>query len=227
MRLALIACLLLCSPFASAQDDEGFGDGGDLPPTLEPVTDVYLFDSYGGRIETRLDADLDGDGLVDCAAVIRDDDAETRKLVVLIGFRGDFDQGHAQAGEMAMDPYPLGAASLSVKKGVLIVEDLTGGTSAISSTWRFRYDRDAQRMRLIGDDVSYYSRTNVHDAVEVSTNRLTGQRTRQVLALNVDPAPDDDAAYLPQPETRETVDRDPIWMEDAPSPEDTLALGGE
>ena len=110
---------------------------------------------------------------------------------------------------------------------MLIVEDLTGGTSAISSTWRFRYDRDAQRMRLIGDDVSYYSRTNVHDAVEVSTNRLTGQRTRQVLALNVDPAPDDDAAYLQQPATRETVDRAPVWMEDAPSPEDTLALGGE
>ena len=227
MRLALIACLLLSSPLASAQEDDGFGDGGELPPTLEPATDVYLVDYYGGRIETQLDADFTGDGLVDVAAVMRDDDAETRKLVVQVGFRGDFDQGHGPVGEMAMEPYPLGAASLSVKRGVLLVEDLTGGTSAISSTYRFRYDETHNRMRLIGDDVSYYSRTNNHDALEISTNRLTGQRIRQVMKLNEDPAPDDDAAYLPQPEVRETIDKTPIWMEDAPLPEDTVGFGDD
>lgn len=225
MRLALFACLLLSSPIALAQEDEGWGDGGELPSTLEPVTDVVLFDTYDAQVEVQLDVDLNGDGLVDCAAVMRNEETETRRLVVLLGYRAEFDMGHEPLAEMAMDPYPLGPATLEFKNGVLIVGDLTGGTSAISSTYRFRWDKVETRMRLIGDDVTYYSRTNNHDSLEISTNRLTGQRIRQVNKLNENPTSDDDAAYFPQPEVRETVDLAPIWMEDAPSPETTLGLG--
>ena len=148
-----------------------------------------------------------------------------KEFVVALGYRNEFDMGHEPSGEMAMDPYPLGAASLSVtKKGVLVVEDLTGGTSAISSLYRFRYDKAAHRMRLIGDDVTYYSRTNSHDQLNISTNRLTGLRLRQVGVLNEG---DGDEAYHMQPETRETVPTTPVWMEDAPPPDVTLGLGLE
>ena len=219
MRRLPIALLLF--PFALAA-----AEPSPVPrPVLETMTDEMLVNQYSGRVEARVDGDFNGDGDVDVAAVMRDDEAETRRLVVALGYRDEFDMGHEPSGEMAMDPYPLGAAVLSVtKKGVLVVEDLTGGTSAISSTYRFRYDKGAHRMRLIGDDVTYYSRTNNHDQINISTNRLTGVRLQQVGVLNEG---DGDEAYHMQPETRETVPTTPLWMEDAPSPDVTLGLGSE
>ena len=217
-RLPIALLLLPLSLAATAQAPQ------DLRPVLEPMTDESLASQFTGQVEVRLDADFNGDGEVDTAAVMRDEEAETRRLVVAIGYRTEVDFGHERIGEMAMDPYPLGSATLSAKKGVLVVEDLTGGTSAVSSTYRFRYDKAEHRMRLIGDDVSHYSRTHSHDQVKISTNRLTGLRLRQVGVVNEDGG---DEAYRMQPETRETVPTAPVWMEDAPRPDVTLGLGGE
>lgn len=219
MRRLPIALLLLPLALTAAEPPP------EPRPVLETMTDEMLVNQFSGRVESRIDGDFNGDGDVDIAAVMRDDDAETRRLVVALGYRDEFNMGHEPSGEMAMDPYPLGSATLTVtKKGVLVVEDLTGGTSAISSTYRFRYDKAEHRMRLIGDDVSYYSRTNNHDQVSISTNRLTGVRLRQVGVLNEG---DGDEAYRMLPETRETVPTTPVWMENAPSPEVTLGLDGE
>ncbi|WP_146909958.1 hypothetical protein [Arenimonas daejeonensis] len=217
-RLPTVLLLLTLSLAATAQSPP------DPRPVLEPMTDEMLVNQFTGRVEARIDGDLNGDGDLDTAAVMRDDEAETRRLVVALGYRTEVDFGHEPVGEMAMDPYPLGNASLSVKKGVLVVEDLTGGTSAVSSTYRFRFDKAEHRMRLIGDDVTYYSRTNNHDQLKISSNRLTGLRLRQVGVVNEGAG---DEAYVMQPETRETVPTTPVWMEDAPSPEATLGLGGE
>ncbi len=111
----------------------------------------------GARIETRLDADVTGDGMPDTIFVAASDDR--RVLKVMIAYVDEFDTGYQPVGEVEMDVDPLGAASLSVKKGVLLVEDLTGGTTAIQSLYRYRFDTKARRMRLIGDDVTLYSRT--------------------------------------------------------------------
>lgn len=208
--------LLLMTPLSVA-----LAQGPEPRPLLEPMTDEMLVSQYTGRVETRIDADFNGDGDLDTAAVMRDDEAETRRLVVALGYRNDVDMGHEPIDEMAMDPYPLGDASLSVKKNVLVVEDLTGGTSAIASTYRFRYDPTEHLMRLIGDDVQHYSRTNQHDSVKISTNRLTGQRIRSRDVLT------DDGDYAPQPEVREKVDTTPIYMGTAPDPAVTLGLGGQ
>lgn len=216
-----IALLLLLSPFATASAVEPPVDTAPVVPVLEPPTDDILENDYGGRVEVRLDADLTGDGLVDVAAVMREEDADRRRLVVMRGFRGEFDQDHEPLAEMAMDPFPVGAATLIEKKGVLVVEDLSGGTRAIASTYRFRYDAAAERMRLIGDDVVYYSRTFGHDSVRISTNRLTGLRISRVDKV------DAEGEITPQPETRETVDKAPVWMETAPPPDVTLGLGLE
>ena len=216
-----IALLLLLSPFATASAVEPPVDTAPVVPVLEPPTDDILENDDGGRVEVRLDADLTGDGLVDVAAVMREEDADRRRLVVMRGFRGEFDQGHEPFAEMARDPFPVGAATLIEKKGVLVVEDLSGGTSAIASTYRFRYDAAAERMRLIGDDVVYDSRTFGHDSVRISTNRLTGLRISRVDKV------DAEGEITPQPETRETVDKAPVWMETAPPPDVTLGLGLE
>ena len=198
---------------------------GDKPsPVLAPITDETLRSFYGGEVETRLDADFNGDGHVDSAAVMRDEEHEVRSLQVAIGYVDEGGMGHDPIDGVALEPYALAPASLSVRRNVLIVEELTGGTTAISSTYRYRYDPDEHRMRLIGDDVTLYSRTNNHGSLEISTNRLTGQRIRREMKLNEDPAEGDDAAYLPQPEVRETVDRTPIYMAESPTPAETLGV---
>lgn len=95
------------------------------PPMTAEQLAPYLPD--GANIETRLDADLTGDGLRDLAVVAAND--EVRVLKVMIGYADDTSMGFDPAGEMKMGGSPLGTASLSVKKGVLLVEDLDGGTT--------------------------------------------------------------------------------------------------
>ena len=86
----------------------------------------------GSSLESRLDADIDGDGIADVAFVGGVDD--TRWLVVGIGRKsGGFEPASI---DRRLD-HPLGPASLSVKKNVLLVEDLTGGTSASISSSGF------------------------------------------------------------------------------------------
>lgn len=169
----------------------------------------------GMGLEKRLDADLNADGLTDIAFVARNDDS--RALCVLFGFMEEMDMGHSPAGKTALAPDPLGPVSLSAPKGVLVVEDLTGGTTAISSTYRYRYDAKSKRMRLIGDDVKLYSRTNAHGWQEISTNRLTGLQIRRSADLS------DAGDYVEKSETRK-VPTTPLYIEDAPAPETTLGF---
>lgn len=182
-------------------------------PTAEELA-AYMPD--GARIETRLDADVTGDGMPDVVFVAANDEA--RVLRVMAAYVDEFNTGHEPLGEAAMDIDPLGAASLEVKKGVLLVEDLTGGTTAVRSLYRYRFDPKVRRMRLIGDDVTLYSRTNAHDSTEISTNRLTGAQTVTRSVVGED-------GYTDQPAQKKTVPTKPIYMEDAPSPAQTLGWG--
>ena len=188
-------------------------------PDDKLLTDYY-FNAMelppGMELEKRLDADLNADGLTDIAFVARND--ESRVLGVLFGFMEEMDMGHSPAGKIALATDPLGPVSLSAPKGVLVVDDLTGGTTAISSTYRYRYDAKSKRMRLIGDDVKLYSRTNTHGWQEISTNRLTGLQIRRSADL------DDAGEYVEKPETRGKVPTTPLYIEDAPDPETTLGF---
>lgn len=207
-RLLLSLSLLVSAAPALAADRP------QHPPLITEQLASYLPDGAG--IEARLDADLTGDGRPDLAVVAVNDDV--RVLKVMIAYVGEFDMGFDPVGEMKMGSAPLGIASLSVKKGVLIVEDLDGGTTAIQSLYRFRFDPKATKMRLIGDDVSLYSRTNAHDSTSISTNRLSGVQIVKRSVVGED-------GYTDQPEQKKKVGTAPIWMEDAPLPEDTLGFG--
>ena len=176
----------------------------DAPPRFVPE---------GWRLETQLESDYDGDGAVDIAMVIRNDDE--RWLLVALG-EG---KGLKRIGLGELDPYPLGDASLEAKKGVLLITDLTGGTTAIQSTYRYRYEAASGRMQLIGDDASLYSRTNTHGGVEVSTNRLTGVRLTQESTL------DDKGEYRFSKQKQSTVPKEKLYLETAPKPEDTVGFG--
>jgi len=176
----------------------------DAPPRFVPE---------GWRMETKLEADFNADGKADIAMVIRNDDE--RWLLVALG-EG---KGLKRIGLGELDPFPLGDASLEEKKGVLLITDLTGGTTAIQSAYRYRYEAATGRMQLIGDDVELYSRTNQHGGIKVSTNRLTGVRLTQSSEL------DDKGEYRFSKEKRSTVPKDKLYLETAPTPEDTVELG--
>lgn len=210
IRTATILALVTVSSLAWAKPLSQPNESGELLGRLPT----------GATIETRLDADITGDGLRDIVAVGRSE--EERRLVVLVAYSWDTDMGYRPVGSMAMDISPLGQARLSVKAGVVIVEDLTGGTTAISSLYRFRYEKQTDRMRLIGDDVTLYSRTAVHGSVEVSTNRLTGM---QIAKRSEVRGKGENASLVPGKPAIKRVPRAPIYMEDAPDPFETVGLG--
>lgn len=186
-------------------------------PPLPPPDNASLltYSPENSQIESRLDTDITGDGLIDVVFVAASEDV--RVLIVMMVYADELSKGLETIGQVALETHPLGSANLSVKKGILIVEDLTGGTTAISALYRYRFDKTENRMRLIGDDVSQYSRTNKHDAFEVSTNRLTGVSISKVSKLT------EAGDYEDQPAVTRKVSAKPVYMEDTPNP--CIALG--
>src|SRR5688572_20439688 len=148
----------------------------------------------GAEIETQVAGDLNGDGLEDAAYVAHSDDA--RALTVLLSVKHEFDfEYRTEVLELELSEFTPG--KLSLDGNVLKFEDMTGGTTAVSSTRRFRYDGRGEKMRLIGLDATVYSRTYAHDGFETSWNLLTGNATTRELKLNTGAG---DAAYNPGPQ---------------------------
>lgn len=190
-------------------------------PPMPPMTDKMLLDRLerGEEVETRVDGDLNGDGDTDIAFVAAGPDART--LYVLLSYRAEFDLGHQPAGRVKLEPDPLGAAELTINKGVLTVRDLTGGTTALAATYRYRADpaKDPPRMQLIGLDATVYSRTYAHDGDEMSWNVLTGDTITSLLKVS---GAADGPGYdkLHTRKFRRSVRT--IYMEDTPPPEEEL-----
>jgi len=189
-------------------------------PAAAQVGPQPMFDA-GEELEVELDADFNGDGHADVAYIVRGDDK--RELRVATTFITDVEIGENIPQVLALDPYPLGTAQLSVKESakgkVLVFEDLTGGTTAVSSTHRFRWDTKLQAMRLIGLDATLYSRTYAHDGKEASWNLLTGDLVTCTLRLHKGPG---DQAYDKVGETKAKKPSPPLKLEDSPSGEDLL-----
>ena len=165
----------------------------------------------GETLEARVDGDLDGDGMADTAWLIGREDK--RRLNVYLT------DGGAEA--LDLETTPLGPGELSIKNGALLFHDLTGGTTAIDSTRRYRYDKANIRMRLIGYEASLYSRTEQHDGFEVSWNLLTGAAIVRKLHLNT--SGKGDALYDHVYEHKVTKRSPTVWLWKTPTPEDVIA----
>ncbi len=171
----------------------------------------------GHSFEARADGDLNGDGQIDVAFVGRG--GEERTLYVAFAYVDLFDLGHEIRAKGPLDSYPLGAAELSIARGVLTVEDITGGTTATSATYRLRYDAKRKRMRLIGLDLKVYSRTYAHDGTELSWNLLTGDTIRSELKVIAG-----GGGYDKSPERRAKRPTKPIYLENLPDAEAATGL---
>lgn len=211
------ALVLAMAGSALAQDDRQ----PDFPLPDEAMLLQELPD--GATIEVRLDQDIDGDGIPDTAYVGGTE--EDRRLVVKIGYKGELDWGHEVAQVGKLPSYPLGPAELSVKKNVLLVRDLVGGTTATNTVYRYRWDTARKRLQLIGLDAENYSRTNSHDSLKLSWNLLTGVQETVRGIVNRDPKGDDDAAYRYTRPVRTQQKPKPVYIEDTPDPDELLKVG--
>src|SRR5688572_6526614 len=207
MKTFASALVLAALPAAAKAAPTDIPSRADAPPRFLPE---------GWRLETQPQADFNKDGKADIAMNFRND--EERYLLVAVG-EG---KGLRRIGLGALDPYPLGDASLAAKKGVLVIEDLTGGTTAIASTYRYRYEAATGRMQLIGDDVELYSRTNRHGGSKISTNRLTGVRLTQTSTMD---EPDGERRFSKEKATKVPLTK--LYLENAPTPEATLGVDGD
>jgi hypothetical protein len=188
-------------------------------PPLPPITDKMLNEGLelGEEIEVRVDGDLNGDGDIDTVYVVASPD--TRTLNVVLSFRSEFDLGHQLAGSLKLEPDRMGPAELKINKGVLTIRDLTGGTTAMSATYRYRADtaKDPPRMKLIGLDATVYSRTYAHDGNEMSWNVVTGDTITTLLKVTASGGGYDKLYTRKFRRPART-----IYMEDTPYPEEEL-----
>jgi hypothetical protein len=99
---------------------------------------------------------------------------------------------------------------------VLVVEDLTGGTTATQTIYRYRYDAKEGQMRLIGLDATHYSRTNAHDMFKFSWNVMTGALIFERGRVNKGGG---DEAYKMDPPKKLTRKSAPIYMDKTPDTE--------
>jgi hypothetical protein len=145
MRHASVAALLfaLCAPVLAGE-------------TAVATRDIAQFVPGAMRVISRVDADLTGDGVSDTAFVsINDKEFESAVTVVIRA------QGKPAVETLKLDLSPHGPPTLSVRNGVLLVESTIGGNMVqTTATYRYRFDTEDRRMRLIGLDAERTAETN-------------------------------------------------------------------
>ncbi|WP_024299312.1 hypothetical protein [Methylomicrobium lacus] len=178
--LPLSFFLLLFALGSAASASDAAFDPGKLPREGRVFDD---FTPEGWMVADRADGDLNGDGVADRAEVLvqkpaaPDALAESQRvlLVLVSGEKGKFLPGGSQANLLVC--VTCGgvkeSAGVEIKKGILIVSQLTGSREFEDQTWRFRYDAKSRRFVLIGEDVRYGDGA-VGTGYKESFNFLTG-----------------------------------------------------
>lgn len=143
----------------------------------------------GWRIEIIARGDLNGDKLEDLALVLIDKDMREmvkpeseqgrRMLIVLVASNDDV---YVQIGLnrnllRCSQCFGImgGGPEVSIKNGVLIVDQLAGSRFTDQGVWRFRFEANDRKLRLIGLDVRHTDRSIGESKIK-STNYLTGKQ---------------------------------------------------
>jgi len=157
----------------------------DLPSEGKALVD---FVPKGWTVEDQAKGDLNGDGVADIAAVLvqgkpdggrsEAGDELQRAVIVLLG--SDKDK-FIRAGTNSKFLSCKGCggikegAGIGIKKGVLVVDQMSGSREFANETLRFRYDPGTQRFVLIGRDVETGDGAR-GTGTTVSSNYLTGRK---------------------------------------------------
>jgi hypothetical protein len=175
---------------ASAQDEAATIDVSRIPAE---AGDVKGFVPPGWKIEEAVKGDLNGDSVPDYALkLVEDKPAKTaddmandrgRALVVVLAGKGGKLTRAGVADKLLQCTTCGGAfygvveapASVSIARGVLVVDQDHGSRNVTETTYRFRYEPAAGRFALIGFDLKDVDRLSATTVTE-STNYLTGLR---------------------------------------------------
>ncbi len=168
-----IAVLLLAGCGATYAQDGNVLDAN--------ITKFLQEDGLLTDVVMRVDGDLTGDGVLDTVIGRSDDHQQAYEFTVLYQLHGKALQGDGlMQGLDSIDGLQLqyggmGLPELSIKNKVLVVKHMVGGSQErTETTYRYRFDGDESRMRLIGMDVERGSNSG---AAKLSWNVLTGART--------------------------------------------------
>jgi hypothetical protein len=195
IMLGAIACgvftLFSVLPASSfAQDDKSSFDPSKVPAT---AGNIAGFVPKGWKLEEDVTGDLNGDGIADhVLKLIEEKPANAKEDEMNVGNRAMvivFADKEGKLRRAAVAPSVLqcagcgGAfygvssapANVSIKKGVIIVEQDYGSRWVSDMTFRFRFDEQPNMFILIGFDYSSRDRAAGGGASE-STNYLTGTR---------------------------------------------------
>lgn len=181
----LTASLLLAAAPALAQD------APPLDPARVPAAGARLADFVpaGWKVAAETRGDLDGDGRADRAVhlvplsstwydpagVSAAPDAQA--LLVLLADAGGRLRRGGVAARLLQPGVPQWGLRLTIRNGVLVVNENYGMTDVTDDTHRFRWDAASRRFLLIGRDLFTYHRPQeMYDSVKRSENYLTGVR---------------------------------------------------
>jgi hypothetical protein len=189
--LFILFLALIASPArSSAQDEAATIDVSRIPAEAR---DVNGFVPPGWKIEEKIAGDLNGDAVPDYALkLVEDKPAKTaeempnergRALVVVLAGK-DGRLARAGVADKLLQCTSCGGAfygvveapaSVSIARGVLVINQDHGSRDVTETTYRFRYEPDTGRFALIGFDLSDHDRLTGMNVTE-STNYLTGLR---------------------------------------------------
>lgn len=142
----------------------------------------------GWVLEQQAEGDLTGDRRPDLAVLIRQqrpDDAEHDRALVVVERGADGVYARIGVGTrflLCSSCYgavagAVGTPLLSIRRGVLHIDQLSGSREARERALRFRLDAESGRMQLVGEELNTWDRVDRHGTRTV-TNHLA--RTRVI-----------------------------------------------
>ena len=142
----------------------------------------------GWKLEEKTTGDLNGDKLADSILQIKkdgegaeaEDEENDRMLLILFKTSSGNYTKAAESNKIIRcsscgGMLGGGTANISVKKGILLIDQMYGSRSGVNYLHRLRYEKSSKRFRLIGEDVNEFDRLDL-TSEETSTNYLTGKQ---------------------------------------------------
>lgn len=183
-KIFLLPLICLCLViFANAQN-ESSGKTKEIEAAIKKIplegSKPQDFVPSSWEIFSQAEGDLNADGLKDYALDIlpkTEDVEESNYDAVVVLFAGKDGRLHRTGLNDNLASSGFGAGeSVAIEKGVLGINSNYGNNSATDVTYRFRYDKAAAKLMLIGFDFEVYTRGGNEDGYVTSYNFLTGIR---------------------------------------------------
>jgi hypothetical protein len=184
LSLSLSAACLCAAPRLPAQDAPTF------PVAAVPArgAGVQAFVPAGWKAATEVAGDLNGDGRPDRVVHVvprgtsYEPDAvtsapESQALLILLADTGGGLRRAGMATRLLQTIVPQWGLRITIRRGVLVLNQNYGMTEVADVTHRFRLDPATGRFLLIGrDQLNYHRPQEMTDPVKTSDNFLTGER---------------------------------------------------